>query len=286
MAVINTRLLISKPHSTPSKTNYTRLLSFIYLWYSDCSDSEDIICRTSIGAFVRYIKAVNAHFGQHIFLFANEDQSLQFTGLNQSRKNYKKDDYNTLPRQRRSECSQARLLHWPRTVNTKLRDDGKIPLCKLSQATIKQQDGRAVLKRVALPLSRKCFKSEGSYTSFWCEVQGGGASITGIPLKPWAVLQPWQRAPNLNTCYSDMVRHKPTPTHKSWRPGSQVARACGSKPCSCETDAGCHARCGCPFKIINEVLSQRSIPIACPEPSLYLWPFTVFYVFHWNQTLP
>lgn len=67
MAVINARLLISKPHSTPSKTNYTRLLSFIYLWYSDCSDSEDIICRTSIGAFVRYIKAVNAHFGQHIF---------------------------------------------------------------------------------------------------------------------------------------------------------------------------------------------------------------------------
>lgn len=43
--------------------------------------------------------------------------------------------------------------------------------------------------------------------------------FAGIALKPWDVLRPWQRAPNLNTCYSDMVKHKLTPTHKSWRPG-------------------------------------------------------------------
>lgn len=54
-----------------------------------------------------------------------------------------------------------------------------------------------------------------------------------------------------------MVKHKPTPTHKSRRPGSRVARACGSTPCSCETDAGCHPKCGCPFKTINKVLSKK-----------------------------
>lgn len=42
---------------------------------------------------------------------------------------------------------------------------------------------------------------------------GGGAraSITGPCLRAGDGLQPWQRAPHLNTCYSDAVKHMPTP---------------------------------------------------------------------------
>lgn len=54
---------------------------------------------------------------------------------------------------RSNQCYRACLLHWPRTVNTKVRNDGKILFGKLSQniiRAVKQQVGRSVFETVAL----------------------------------------------------------------------------------------------------------------------------------------
>lgn len=118
---------------------------------------------------------------------------------------------------------RAWLLHWPCKVNTNVRDDGKILFGKLSPhiiRAVKQQAGTSVFETVAPSQLRP--EEDSKIQHIWasipsdCVKQGGeGASITGIPLKLWDVLQFWKRAPNLNTCSSDIVRHKLTQTRKS-----------------------------------------------------------------------
>lgn len=108
--------------------------------------------------------------------------------------------------------------------------------------------------------------SKRPYASRWCEAGSINHRYSFETVRCFTVL-----VPNLDTCYSDMVKHHPTQTHKSraWESGCK-GHACGSTPCSCETDAGCHTKCGCPFKTINKAL----ILIIWTEPNQHPRPLS------------
>lgn len=110
---------------------------------------------------------------------------------------------------------------------------------------------------------------------FWSKVGGGRASITGICLKPWDVLRPWQRAPNLNACYTDMVKHMPMLTRKSQGPGSRVSRACRNMPLWLRDRCRLSQKCWCPFKTINKIWRKKETDSHCIPafPSLSSGPW-------------
>ena len=104
-----------------------------------------------------------------------------------------------------------------------------------------------------------------------CVKEGeGGASITGIPLKASDVLQFWKRAPNLNTCYSDMVRHKLQQTRKSRGPGSRVAGAEPVEACpvAVRQTQAVPQNVGAHLKPLTRPWQRSQIPIVWPEPDL------------------
>lgn len=191
--MINTRLLIAKPRSPPCKTNYTRLLLFIHLRYSDQSDlwlmhfhgeKLEVGWFNAVFLFFSTSETASLDEGEDTFLwhlhwlrswdiselwiticgqcvsYPEEHQSL--LGVRKLRPNPEKDEYKRLLG-RNNQSYGARLLHWPRTVNTKVRDDGKILFGKLSQniiRAVKQHVGRSMFETVALPRWRPKESSE------------------------------------------------------------------------------------------------------------------------------
>lgn len=117
---------------------------------------------------------------------------------------------------RNSQCYRACLLHWPRTVNTKVRDDGKIFFGKLSwniMRAVKQQVGRSMFETVVLP---QLGPEESSiYMLRGYEVESG-------VLQSQVFL--WKRAPNLNT----FLWHGKVQADRLVNPGSQGVRLQGS----------------------------------------------------------